>query len=245
MSDILASSVVRLPHIKVFDEIIEERLAAMEIEKPLLLLIDNADPEALYWLFSQFDLLGFRGWKNVSTDEQKRAVLKQAIALKRYAGTPYGLKQALRVVGFENTVLIEHVGDLYDGDEEHDGDTTHSSGANWANFILVLDIGMEFGINDDLTEQLTNLINEYKNARSHLNGIRWKATMKESAAPTESIEMTIFFNPDFFDTIILQNPLNERNQEDALHNSRYTHNGQGNDYSYAVGVETVDVEQFS
>ena len=80
----------------------------------------------------------------------RRVLIKSAIELHRYKGTPWAIKQALTKLGLERFSLVEHPED-----------------AHWAEFDVDITV-----VNRPLTEaiypQITQLIDTYKPARSHL-----------------------------------------------------------------------------
>jgi P2-related tail formation protein len=67
---------------------------------------------------------GYRGWLLADTEAQKRELLKVAIELHRYAGTPFAIEKALQSVGFIGATIIENPVALfrYDGLFNYDGD---------------------------------------------------------------------------------------------------------------------------
>lgn len=195
LDNILASGISQKDHLVVFDKIAALRFAALEIEKVLIYVIDTVDADALYYLAEQFDVLGYRGWKLAKTEADRRALVKKAIELHRYKGTPYGIKEALRSIGFDNTVIQEHINFTYDGSNDHDG-TIYYGGNEWATFRVFFDLGNDKGISAEQTADLVALVNEYKNVRSHLIGIYWKATLTDESNPTEEFDINMVLSAD-------------------------------------------------
>lgn len=175
----IASAVVGKDHIMVLADIIANRLNAIHslVGKNRVYLIGSVDASALYWLAQQFDVLGYRGWFLADTEEKRRDLIRRAIELHRFKGTPWAVKEAIKSLGFTDVTIQERVG-LNDGyyngvfnyDESH---TYGSSGVGeWATFKVYIGL-------DDWTEAITPeiltallaLINEYKNVRSHLVGL--------------------------------------------------------------------------
>lgn len=194
MSDnILASGISQKPHLAVFDRIAEMRFAALEVEKVLIYVIDTVDADALYWLAEQFDVLGYRGWKLAKTEADRRALIKRAVLLHRYKGTIYGIREALKSVGFDG-IIQEHIGSQYDATFDHDGAVTYGS-SNWATFRVIFDLGNDKGISVEQTADLVALVEEYKNVRSHLLGISWTANLSDNAIPSEEFEITMTLSP--------------------------------------------------
>lgn len=80
------------------------RLGSIDITPLLVYLIDNTESSALIHLADQFSVTGYEGWNFVSTDFEKRKLVKEAILNHKYKGTKYGIIQALRSIGFETQV---------------------------------------------------------------------------------------------------------------------------------------------
>lgn len=194
-NNLLATGVSKYEHIAIFDAIAQLRFAALEVEKVLIYLVDTVDEDALLFLAEQFDLISFGGWDLADTVQKKRDLIKVAVELSRYKGTIYGIKEALRRVGFDNTEIQEHIGIIYDGSEIYDGSQTHGGG-DWATFGVTFDLGNDLGISATQTAQLLAVVNEYKNARSVLVKYGWKASLTDTVTMTEDFQMTMIFAED-------------------------------------------------
>ncbi|MFO0387552.1 MAG: phage tail protein I, partial [Flavobacteriales bacterium] len=162
-NNVLASAIKGVPHLDAFDELAKARLDALDLEQILLYAIDTIDASALPFLAEQFDVLGYKGWFLTTNDDERRALIKRAIELHRYKGTPWSVKEAIRSIGFLDVTIIEGVGFEYDGTRVHDGSFVHGGG-NWANFRVIIDLGESKGSNAQLTTDLIALIDEYKSA---------------------------------------------------------------------------------
>ena len=117
------------------EQLFAERLAGLDLSVLLVNLIDRVEASALVWLGKQFSLFG-DGWELAKDDTARRELIKTAIEIHRYKGTPWAIKQALQVLGFGDAVLIEHSGyRLHDGSFCHDGSDIYRS-ANWWEYDL-------------------------------------------------------------------------------------------------------------
>ncbi len=110
--------------------------------------IDEIDNEEL------LDLLGWQfhieGWDLAKTVEEKRKLIKSAIELHRYKGTPYAIKKVLEALGLQGEVKEWY---QYGGESYH----------------FKIDLGVQNReITPELRDKLLRLINEYKNERSWL-----------------------------------------------------------------------------
>lgn len=190
---LLASGISNQPHLSAFDQVVSERLTALELEKLLIYVIDLVDEDALYPLAVQFDVMGVGGWELCTTVEEKRTLVKRAIELHRYKGTPYGIKRALESVGFPGSLIVEGFGEIYDGDADFDGSIYYSKN-NWANFRVIVNLGNDKGISAEQTFLLERVIKEYKNVRSHLVDIVWRADLEDAISPSDDMSINLVFH---------------------------------------------------
>ena len=73
---------------KVFDELFA-RFQDIDTDVLLVYLVDTIDSSALVHLADQFHIMGYEGWLNTKTDDEKRALIKKAIELHRYKGVNF------------------------------------------------------------------------------------------------------------------------------------------------------------
>lgn len=146
---ILPDSIAIAHDVRSFDVAVKQQLDTVDISKVLVYMIDQVDARALPLLADQFDVLGYKGMRLAQTEADQRNLIKKAIELHRYKGTVYGVKEAMKAVGFADAVIVEHVS------------------GHWANFSVNL-LNAGFGITADTIANLIKMINEYKNTRSNL-----------------------------------------------------------------------------
>lgn len=130
------------------EQLFAERLGALDLSVLLVYLIDHVEKSALIWLAKQLSLFG-DGWELAKDETSQRELIKTAIEIHRYKGTPWSIKKALAVLGFGDAVLIEHSGyQLHNGSFTHNG-SHHYGHNNWWEYDLKLDrpIIWEQGIN--------------------------------------------------------------------------------------------------
>lgn len=134
---ILPPSVNIDKRIVLLEQLFAERLAGLDLSVLLVNLIDRVEASALVWLGKQFSLFG-DGWELAKDEQGRRELIKTAIEIHRYKGTPWAIKQALAVLGFGDAVLIEHTGyRTHDGSFRHDGSQVYQS-PNWWEYDLKL-----------------------------------------------------------------------------------------------------------
>ena len=153
----------------------------------LMYIIDSAPENALYHLADQFGVLGWAGWRLANTEAARRELVKNAITLHQKKGTVFAIKEAVRSVGFDSAEVREGIGVEYDGDNLYDGSITYAGG-NWATFRVTVSVGSETTISPELTANLRELIEEYKNARSHLIDVSFAIALSDVLIPTEILE---------------------------------------------------------
>lgn len=186
MNDSLLPSPVQKPHILAFELLMKQRLNDIELEALLVYMIDTVDESALYYLASQFDVLGYGGWRLADTVEKKRSLIKKAIELHRYKGTVWAIREALKTVGFPDASITEHVN------------------GHWARFTIQLNVG-DVPVNAQQIEDAVAMVKQYKNVRSWLDGITFEVTVGEGIAladdsfesPADLMDDTLFTGGDF------------------------------------------------
>lgn len=192
MGNILASGISNIPHLAAFDAMVEERFANLDIQAVLIYLVDIVKPSALIPLAEQFDVMGFKGFNFATTEQEQRDLIKKAIELHRFKGTPWSIKEALKAIGYYDVIIEERLdtGILYNGLQYHNGSYYYNSG-HWADFRVTLDIGNNMGINALSAEQAVILINEYKNVRSRLVDMNYQASLTDVLNIADELDITI------------------------------------------------------
>lgn len=185
MSDLLATAIEHIQHLSDLDKTAKARFAALEIENVMVSLVDVVPASSLFFLAEQFDLLGYKGWVLADTEEKKRELIKRGIALHRYKGTPYSIREAFRSIGYLNARILEGVGNYYDNNETYNGAIDHGAN-NWAKFSVVVDLGSSQGVSSTIKTTMEALIEEYKNARSQLEELFFEASLQDQARVNDS-----------------------------------------------------------
>jgi P2-related tail formation protein len=194
MSDnklIIPDSLSTAQHLVAFDQLAAERYSQLDLDRVVTYLIDIVSESALEHLANQFDVLGYKGYKQAATVAEKREIIKNAIELKRYMGTVWAVKQAMKSVGYGGAQLVEGAG---------------VGPTGWAQFRVVSDLGENGGLTDNSAIELTALINEYKNVRSHLLDISYTANTQDFFGGLTDEFNIEFFADDISDTLGLGLP---------------------------------------
>ena len=164
-------------NLKIFDEICEERFAALDLDALLVSIIDNVPADALPHLAEQYHITGNEGWLQALSETEKRNLIKSAIKMHRYKGTKYALEEIFKTLN-----IVGNIEEWFN----YDGDPYH--------FKVILQI-FNRSINEETELKLRALIDEYKNERSWLEEIQFHlstlARMHSYAATIEEEVITI------------------------------------------------------
>ena len=180
MANIQSTAIKLVDQFAAFDTIIEERFNELDLSMIMMYVVDTAPEAALYSLAEQFNVLGWKGWTLATTEAARRELIKKAIAIQLYKGTPGAIKDAIKAVGFDNAEIREGIGIYYDGTYDHDGAIDFSAGANWPNFRVVVFLPDGIEVTEAVAAAVTNLILEYKNARSILVDVSFYLTLSDT-----------------------------------------------------------------
>jgi P2-related tail formation protein len=149
---VIADSISYLPEMAAWYNTITAELAQIDLTKLLVYMIDTVDPSALPFLGSQFDVLGYKGFRLATTQDDQREIIKRAIELHRYKGTEWAIREALKSIGFAEVVLLKG----YD---------------HWAKFGIEL-TGDDIQLTASSFSDITAMVEEYKRAVCVLVEIR-------------------------------------------------------------------------
>lgn len=162
----MADSVAYLPEFQAWFSTLMQELSLIDVSKLLVYLVDSVDASALLYLGSQFDCLGYNGFKLAQDETGQREIIKQAIALHKYKGTEAAIMDALTSIGFSN---VEYIKTGFD---------------HWAKFGLLLTTE-----NLTITEQsfadITSMVNAYKRAVCVLEAINISVLATDSLTITD------------------------------------------------------------
>jgi phage tail P2-like protein len=191
MDRVLAKSVAK-PHIQVFEDMFAEQLANVDLSVVLMDMIDTCPAEALPYLAHQFDVEGYKGMRWADTIQKQRDLIKRSIELHRYKGTRWAISESLKVLGYNDVVVEDHLkGNIYDGTYDFNG-TIYYSSPHWAMFRVIINISDTFTWTSNLYPDIAILVNEYKNVRSHLLDISAGISIQDNVNISESFRIPEF-----------------------------------------------------
>ena len=147
------------------------RLDNIDLSVLMVFLVDIVDSSALLWLGEQFSLSG-DGWELAESDDVRRMLIKAAIELHRYKGTPWSIREVIRRFGFGEVDLIEGTGRLsYDGNRSYNGLFVHGDAAAWAVYRVIL----KQPITNDQAAMLRQTLAAFAPARCHLASLEYQS----------------------------------------------------------------------
>lgn len=147
------------------------RLDNIDLSVLMVFLVDIVDSSALPWLGEQFSLSG-DGWELAESDDVRRMLIKAAIELHRYKGTPWSIREVIRRFGFGEVDLIEGTGRLsYDGNRSYNGLFVHGDAAAWAVYRVIL----KQPSTNDQAAMLRQTLAAFAPARCHLASLEYQS----------------------------------------------------------------------
>ncbi len=189
MNVVIPDSIADKDHVSALDRMVAKRFEDLDLSVLLIYLINTVPAAALPYLGEQFDVMGYKGWKYADTEQKKRDLIKKSIELHRYKGTPWSIKESLKIIGINNSRIDEGIPLVYNASIDHSG-TESYGGAIWARFRVCIP-GNTFPLmTSALIFEMRELILAYKNARSRLVDVA--ALYDES--DTISISESFFLN---------------------------------------------------
>ena len=87
-------------------ETVAARLSTLDLTPLVLYDVANVPASLLPYLAEQFNVLGDAGWDIADTDDERRALIKEAIALHKLKGTRHAVERALDLIGVV-AVIVE------------------------------------------------------------------------------------------------------------------------------------------
>ncbi|GHT44454.1 hypothetical protein AGMMS49965_20130 [Bacteroidia bacterium] len=152
---VIASAIADNELVKAFSELVAERWDNFDVSPFMAYLVDTCEASALPYLAEQFDCAGLQGFAMATNIDEQRELIKRSIALHKFVGTPWAIRESIRTIGFPVIKLNEGVTDI-------DPDT------DWATFSVWIEANVNKHITAEMFSKLKLFIGFYKNERSHL-----------------------------------------------------------------------------
>lgn len=146
-------------------ELLDENLADIDLNAMLVYLVDLVKPNLLPVLADQFSMLDEAAWLLAESTDARRNLIKSAAELHRYKGTPWAIREVIRLLGFGEVTLQEGLGNqLRDGTIHRNGAHVHGDPGAWPLYRVFL----ERSITNDQAALLRRLLLSVAPARCRL-----------------------------------------------------------------------------
>ncbi|UZE21864.1 phage tail protein [Pseudomonas sp. B21-056] len=120
-------------------ELLNEKLEGVDVNAMLVYLIDLLKPHLLPYLADQFSLLDEAAWALAESADAKRDLIKNSAQLHRYKGTPWAIREVIRLLGFGEVTIQEGLNNqVRDGSINRDGNHVHGNPAAWPLYRVFL-----------------------------------------------------------------------------------------------------------
>lgn len=120
-------------------ELLDESLADVDLNVMLVYLIDLVKPKLLPVLADQFSLLDEAAWMLAESREAKRNLIKNSAQIHRFKGTPWAIREVIRLLGFGEVTIQEGMNNqVRDGAISRDGSHVHGDPSAWALYRVLL-----------------------------------------------------------------------------------------------------------
>jgi phage tail P2-like protein len=183
---VIASSLLDNALARALSNLVAERWDDFDLSPFMVYLVDTCAAEALPYLAEQFDIDGLQGFAMAATEQQKRDLIKRSIALHKFMGTPWAIREACRTIGFPVIILEEGVPAVPGGE---------TSPEDWARFSVLVEADATRHITEEEARKLRLFVEYYKNERSHLVTLGFYQSLPEKLfrpEETDRSELSVF-----------------------------------------------------
>lgn len=153
-------------------ELLKETFDNLDINAMLVYLVDLVKPQLLSVLADQFSLLDEAAWLLAESEDAKRNLIKSSAELHRYKGTPWAIREVIRLLGFGEITIQEGLSDqIYNGTITYQGNYVHGDPASWPLYRVFL----ERVITNDQAALVRRLLLSVAPARCRLVSLDYQA----------------------------------------------------------------------
>lgn len=117
------------------------------------------------------------------TEAAQRELLKSAIGLHRFRGTPWAIKQALASLGWTTVSLLEG--------QTNWGGVAYPSNQGWAVFRVMIDLVVGQGVSIGATSTAVAAVNFFKPARAWLDSLWFAVPAITDVGPVPADKLTL------------------------------------------------------
>lgn len=151
MADQLPPALAGDERFAILCELLQEEFDSLDLSPMLVYLVDVVPAQVLPYLADQFHVMGLEGCRYARNTQEQRELIKRAIELHRYKGTPWAIEQALTsVMGLSSAVSewFEYGGRPY---------------------RFRVDVEASIALGQAEHDAIYALVREYKNVRSRID----------------------------------------------------------------------------
>ncbi|MFJ5282337.1 phage tail protein [Pseudomonas sp. NPDC088429] len=153
-------------------ELLNQTLADLDLNAMLVYLIDLVKPSLLPALADQFSLLDEAAWSLAESQEARRNLIKNSVELHRFKGTPWAIREVIRLLGFGEVKIQEGFNDrTYNNEIVHDGTHVYGDPTAWALYRVFL----QRAITNDQAALLRRLLLSVAPARCRLVSLDYQS----------------------------------------------------------------------
>lgn len=153
-------------------ELLDETYADLDLGAMAVYLVDQVKPSLLPTLAEQFSLLDEAAWLLAESEDARRNLIKNAVTLHRYKGTPWAIREVIRLLGFGEVTILEGLGGLaYDAATTFNGLRVYGDTGSWPVYRVTL--GQP--ITNDQAELLRRVLRAIAPARCRLASLEYSA----------------------------------------------------------------------
>jgi phage tail P2-like protein len=153
-------------------ELLDETFASLDLAAMAVYLVDQVKSSLLPTLAEQFSLLDEAAWLLAESEDARRNLIKNAVTLHRYKGTPWAVKEVVRLLGFGEIEILEGLGGLdYDGQATFNGLRVYGDTGSWP----VYRVYFSQPITNDQAELLRRVLRATAPARCRLASLEYTA----------------------------------------------------------------------
>ena len=148
-----------------------KRLNQLDKSQIMTSFVDLVPVEFLELLAEKWSVTGYDGWLLAESIEAKRKLIKRAVELHRYKGTPWAIREIIRRLGFGEVEIIANLfSHYYNGTIRRNGIYIRGDQRRWAHYRIVL----QQAITNDQADLLRKTLRVFAPARCVLAGLDYR-----------------------------------------------------------------------
>lgn len=153
-------------------DLLDESLGNIDLDVMLVYLVDLVKPALLPILAEQFSLLDEASWLLAESADSRRSLIKSAAEIHRYKGTPWAIREVIRLLGFGEVTIQEGLNNqIRNGAIRRDGNHVHGNPAAWPLYRVFL----QRAITNDQAALLRRLLLSVAPARCRLVSLDYQS----------------------------------------------------------------------